>query len=189
MITWLIPAAVAAVLLLWAVGARSRLRRLRRHVHHAFDAIEPALHQQHELACRLVADATPLLRPRHVDALADLTAACDRAESATETMRLRPLASNAVQALGQVQAELARALATLEFALATALPAPAAPSLAALQGELRDAQGALLDHAKTYNEAVGAHNRALREVPTAWLGRALRWRPLLALDLGPRPVR
>jgi hypothetical protein len=186
-ITWLIPAAVLAVLLLWVVGARSRLRQLRRHVHHAFEAIEPVLHQQHELACRLAADATPVLRPRHGDALTDLAAVCDRAESATEALRLRPLAFNAVQALGQVQAELARALATLEFALATTPGAPS--SLAALQGELRDAQEALLDHAKTYNEAVGAHNRALREVPTAWLGLALRWRPLRELDLGPRPVR
>lgn len=164
--------AFLVVLLLWVVGARNRLTRLRQDMAQAFSPMELQLRKRHAVARHLAEQALQQgAVPREV---AESVRAC--ATQAALTLQGASDSRNRPDAL--------RRLGTAEELLAAALPAlmqategHAEPHLADLHHRLAQIH-APLDYARmAYNATVQTHNAALRVFPTTLVATTFRFPP------------
>ncbi len=150
------PALLAAVAVLWALGAYNRLVRLRNAIHGAWAALDDALHRRDELlpprlAARRAAD------PAAADAASAALAAL---RSAAEAMRARPLEAARGEALSRAEERLHAALA----GVIDRVPAdPEAPD------DWHANEQRLAFARQAFNAAVDAYNAALAQFPTRLL--------------------
>ena len=152
-------AAVAAVLLFWAVGAHNRLVGLRNTLVGRFVPVGEQLQLRHALLLQQLELLTPLLAsagPR-LDAL---RAACQQAEAACLHAKVRPGAPGAITSLRLADDILTEARARL--------PVQAAPGsgLTELNAQISLVDSAFSFARAQFNEAVLAYNAARGQFPT-----------------------
>ena len=170
----LLAAAVAAVLVLWVLGAHNRLMQLRNAIHAAWGQIDEQLRRRREHLPPLLAALREPLAAESAT-LDAVQAALERQLAAAEALRARPTAGEAVGALARAEAELASTVARL-LALLDQQPAQRQrDEVGAALRELHDADLRLAFARQWFNDAVDAYNGALQQFPTRLL------RPLLGL--------
>ena len=164
-----------AVLLFWAIGARSRLARLRKQLEKNFAALDALMTR--ELAWMqscLPADvpgsgASAVLHDESQTALLRLWAACEQLAAALAQTRQDPGAAAAIEGL-------AAAHQTLNAAWQRAVPALAGPEPDTTPAQLDERRTRLLHQSlplrEAFNAAVLTYNRALAQFPVNWLARA-----------------
>lgn len=160
MLTWIVPA-LAAALLLWAIVAFNRLVRLRNQMRNAWADIDVQLTRRHDLVPQLVAAVKGYVG--HEQAV--LTAVTQlRAEAQAQQAspaRLFPIESALEQALTRL------------FALQEAYPdLKASDNFLKLQTALVEVEDHLQYARRYYNGAVRDHNDAVQRVPDLVIARA-----------------
>ena len=176
-------AAVAAVLLFWAVGAYNRLMRLRAEANTAFAALEAELSKQVALVreCLPPLEATqPASLEDGVSFWAGLHGAAAQFAASLAAARARPLEPDGIAALSAAQDVLAMAWERAERDDAHDLAGARLPESVTT----RRVQLVLQTHAATdqFDRAVGRYNEAIAQFPAvllAWLfgfkpGRSVR---------------
>lgn len=178
--TELAPALVAAVLVLWMLGAHNRLVRLRNAIHTAWSQIDEQLRRRREALPGLVAALRePLLGEQHT--LDAVQAALGEQLAAAEALRAGPVAAERTADFVRTDSLLASAIARL-LALLDQQPAlRERQDVAAALRELHDVDLRLAFARQWFNDAVDAYNAALLQFPTRLLRRlfgfstASRW--------------
>jgi LemA protein len=153
----IIGAAVAAVLLFWALGAYNRLVRLRAAIVRQFVPVDEQFRQRHALLLQLVDALAPVL-PNATDRLDALRAACQQVEAACAHAKLRPGAVGAITSLRLADDILTEARARLPV-----------QALADLNAQLAASDATLAFARRQFGEAVGEYNRAVTQFPTLLL--------------------
>jgi LemA protein len=158
----IIGAAIAAVLLFWALGAYNRLVRLRAAIVRQFAPVDEQFRQRHALLLQLIDALAPAL-PNASDRLDALRAACQQVEAACAHAKLRPGTVGATTSLRLADDILTEARARL--------PVQAAPGLdlAELNAQLAASDATLAFARRQFDEAVGEYNRAVKQFPTLLL--------------------
>ncbi|MCU0930027.1 MAG: LemA family protein [Burkholderiaceae bacterium] len=174
----LAPALVAAVLVLWALGAHNRLVRLRNAIRAAWEQIDESLRRRHEALPALLAALREPLAAEHptLDAVADALA---QQRVATDALRATPVGAETaafLRADGVLASSIARLLALLDQQPALR----ERDDVAAWLRELHDSDLRLAFARQAFNDAVDAYNAALAQFPTRLL------RPLFGFVAGRR---
>lgn len=177
----LVAAVVVTVLLLWAVGARRRMQRLRRDARRAFDALGGMLDAQHQWIRRWCAPPRADHRPApRLEAwLRLLGASVEQAGLALQRLSRNPLDAAAMDGLYQAR----RALRAAWLAGADHVPPPADGAAPAWPPE--DWIGLVHQEvplAAAFNAQVAAYNAAVSQFPALLLAAALRYRRARTLD-------
>lgn len=174
-----------AVLLFWLLGAHNRLMRLRQAARTAFLPLVGQLRQRHAVAHAL-AEASRQL-PGLDGGLADaLVAAARSASELSDQAQSRPLKGQALQQLGDGEAELGEQLDRLTLALQDLTsgegPMPAVSELLRQRDAL---QPQIAVSREVYHRAVQAYNEALAVFPTTLAAALLRFQSMPELPLAP----
>jgi LemA protein len=178
--TALVPALVAAVLVLWMLGAYNRLVRQHNLIHHASTQIDEQLRRRAEaLPALLHALHAPLAGERAaLEAVADAAA---QQQAATAAWRGSPTDDVRTGALARSDAVLASAVQRL-LALLDQQPVLRELVQVALPlRELHDADLRLAFARQAFNDAVDVYNAALEQFPTRLLRRAFGLRAAVRL--------
>lgn len=160
-----VSALVGVAGLTWAILLHNRLVALENATERAWANVDVALRQRSD-EVRSLASAVQAYAA-HEKALFD------------EVARVRAtLASDAApprkaQADATLTSDVTRLVAVAE----SYPPLRANESFLALQRRIRALEDILADRRAYYNESVTVYNTRIREVPDAWLARALRFRP------------
>ena len=188
----MIGLAVQVVLILlpvfWAIGARTRLGRLRRLVREAYLPLEHLLCERHDRLCALAVDVAPALR-EEAEMINALTAACEQAGVAAAAARVQPTDAPLMQAVNEAERTVNQGFAPLLRAI------EARPRIARdreVRRQRADVQAAAANTAfarERFNEAMNAYNQAVTEVPTHVLAWCFRMRPGVVLQGGPPLAR
>lgn len=188
----MIGLAVQVVLVLlpvfWAIGARTRLGRLRKRVREAYLPLEHLLCERHDRLCALAVDVAPALR-EEAEMINALTAACEQAGVAAVAARAQPCDAELMQAVNEAERTVNQGFAPLLRAI------EARPRIARdreVRRQRADVQAAAANTAfarERFNEAVHAYNQAVTEVPTHVLAWCFRMRPGVVLQGGPALAR
>lgn len=174
----LAPALVAAVLVLWMLGAHNRLVRLRNAILGAWAQFDEPLRRRHEALPALLSALREPLAAEHrtLDAVADALA---QQRAAAEALRTKPVGAETtafLRADGLLASAIARLLALLDQQPALR----ARDDIAASLRELHDSDLRLAFARQAFNDAVDAYNAALAQFPTRLL------RPLFGFVVGQR---
>lgn len=175
--------ALALVLLLWAIGARSRLGRLRTRVREAYIPLEQLVCQRHDRLCALAVDVGPALRDQ-TERIHALTAACEHASVAAQAVRARAWDARRLQAYEEAERAVNQAFAGLLRAIEGQPRVANDRQVRRQRGELQGTQSAAAFARDRFNETIAQYNDALAVVPTRWLAWLLRMRPGLVLKGG-----
>lgn len=171
----LMMAVVVTVLLLWAVGARRRMQRLRRDARRAFEALDDMLDAQHQWIKRWCAPPRADHRPPAPleNWLRLLSASVEQAGLALQRLRRNPLDAAAMDGLYQAR----RALQAAWLAGADRAPAPADGVAPVWPPE--DWVGLVHQEvplAAAFNARVATYNAAVSQFPALLLAILLRYR-------------
>lgn len=163
-----VPALLAAVLVLWALGAYNRLVRLRNAIHAAWSQIDEQLRRRRDALPRLAEALRGPLAAEHrtLDAVLD---AQRQAQAAAEATGARPLDAPAVEAFARHDAVLASAVERLLALLAQHPALRERDDIGASLRELHDSDLRLAFARQWFNDAVDAYNVALAQFPTRLL--------------------
>ena len=158
----IVAAAVAVLLVLWAVGAYNRLVRLRAAIVRQFAPVDAQFQLRHTQLLQLLDALAPALAnaaPR----IEALRAACVQVEAACAHARVRPGAAGAITSLRLADAILGEARSRL--------PVPSTPGseLAALNAQLQATDATLAFARKQFDAAVIDYNHAVHQFPTLLL--------------------
>ena len=165
---------VAALLLFWAVGAYTRLVRLRGEIVRRFVPVDEQFRLRHALLLQLLEALAPVLAnaaPR-IDAL---RAACRQVEAACAHASVRPGAAGAITSLRLADEILGEARARL--------PVQSTPGseLAGLNAQRQARDPTLAFARRPFDEAVMEYNRAVKQFPTVLLVRLFGFRSAATL--------
>lgn len=164
----LVPALVAAVAVLWMLGAYNRLVRLRNAIHGAWAQIDEQLHRRREALPGLLAALREPLAAEHrtLDAVQDAVA---QQQVAADAVRAKAVASGPPTALARAEGVLASAIERL-LALLDQQPAlRARDDIGSWLRELHDCDLRLAFARQAFNDAVDTYNAALGQFPTRLL--------------------
>lgn len=173
----------ALVLLLWGIGARSRLARLRTHVREAYIPLEQLVCQRHDRLCALAIDVGPALREQ-TERIHELTAACEHASVAAQDVRVRAWDARRLKAYEDAERAVNQAFAGLLRAIESQPRVANDRQVRRQRTELQSTQSAIAFARDRFNESIGHYNDALAIAPTRWLAWLLRMRPGLVLKGG-----
>lgn len=175
------------IVMLWAVGAYSRLQRLRADIVSAFANLDTQLRRRHEVVPRLHQQLRPLQPSAHDD-LERLLAASNQVMAATQLVKGHPHQSGPIQACNMAEDVFQAA----HLALVEAVSAPDegwgdAP-VPALLDELEVADNQARFARGLFNDATAAHNEAIHLWPTRILARVMGFHPAASLHLLPSRI-
>jgi LemA protein len=177
--TEIAPALVAAVLVLWMLGAYNRLVRLRNAIHTAWSQIDEQLRRRREALPALVAALREPLADEHrtLDAVQE---ALGHQQAAAEAVRAKPLAGDRTTSFTRADGVLASAIARLLALLDQRAGLRERQDVAAALRELHDVDLRVAFARHAFNDAVDAYNAALAQFPTRLL------RPLFGFSTAAR---
>lgn len=171
-----IAAALAALIVLWAVGSLRRIRRLRRRAHAAFAALDAILTEQHRwvhvTAHRLPGTAAT---PQMYGWRQRLRASGEQAACVQQQLQRQPLDAAAMASLHQARLVLHAVLAAGAEHVAAADDAAAVPPSWPPEPWTKLAHQEL-PLATAFNEALASYNAAVSQFPTWLVAAPLRYR-------------
>lgn len=185
--------ATAVLLVLWGIGAHNRLVRLRSALTQAWAPLDAQISRRHALALEIVAvlDAPQAEEPAGDEivraALQTLDAAARQAVAATAHARLRASAAGALQSLSLAEQVLSGALRPVPVLIDAAGGATEETGFLGrtedLWRRLQEIQAQTRFVRVAFNDAVGAYNAAIDEMPTRLLAGPFGFRPAAALQV------
>lgn len=161
---------VAAVLVLWMLGAYNRLVRLRGDILLAWQAIDEPLRRRRDVLPLLVQALRGPLAAESA-ALDAVLAAQSAAQDAADAVRAAPVEARAAQAWAHADAHLVSALARLQSLLEQHPELAAQADVAGWRRDLAGVEAGLQFGRQLFNAAVERHNEALLQFPTRLLRR------------------
>lgn len=177
MTTHLILAALALLIVFWAVGAYQRLGRQRARCIAAFAKADAQLPPRHELVPRLVETAGAYMKDER-GALETVIAACNEAIAAHAKAGGNAFDIRAVQRMGTAEHALETALADM-FALAQRYPELQSDrNMQQLCDELQALESKIGFARQVYNEAASHYNAARAQFPSSVVAVAFAFRPV-----------
>lgn len=168
---------VAAVGLLWMVGAYNRLMALRNAVLQAWQPAHAALQQRHAAFAPLLEALREPLAPEH-RALELWLLHHTEAARALTALAAQPLQAQAASALVAAEAQLAPSTSRTMALLDSQFELRQRPELRALLGTWQQAEAQLAFGRQLFNTAAEAHDRALLQWPTRLLVRVFSLAPV-----------
>ncbi|MEY4766983.1 MAG: hypothetical protein RI907_3656 [Pseudomonadota bacterium] len=178
---------LGGVLLLWAVGAYSRLQKLRGDIQAAFANLDTQLQRRHGVVPAVQATLRPLLPHTH-DALERLQAASSQVMAATQLVKGHPHQSGPIQACSMAEDLFQEAHARLVEAVSACDLQDEATSVNALLDELQQADNQARFARGLHNDAAAAFNEAAALWPTRALARLAGLQPAASLALSPSRI-
>ena len=164
----LLPWALLAVLVFWAVGAYNRLVGLRAVIRRRFGPIDQQLAARSVLLLQLIDGLAhePEVAAHDLEAL---RAARSQANSALDVARARPSSAESIKALRVAMQILVEARKRLTGV-------PKAPEHQPLVAELAACDNALRFAQDQFNDAVQEYNAAVSQFPTGLLATVFQFR-------------
>lgn len=156
---------LAALLLFWGIGAYNRLMSLRNAIATAFVRLDEHMTARALMCSRLIALLRPLL-PSEQATFDTLEAAQAEAQSAAQSVRARPHASDPVASLAVASALQAAALTRLMSMLEHHAGLREDEALYALVDELKLIERQRSFARQVFNQAVSVYNTAVTQFPT-----------------------
>lgn len=175
-VSWLLRAALLAVLLFWIVGAYNRLMRHRHALAQAWGQIDELLSRR---AAALEALMAPLAQPLADEAgsLQALLQAQERQQQAARAVRLRPTHAEALQAWAQAEAGLASPMARVQALLDQHPELAGSEAVKPPRQQLQELVARLGYARQVFNDAADVYNQAVEEFPTRLLMPLFGMRP------------
>jgi len=168
-------AAVALVLMVYAVMLYNGLVTVKNNVARAWANIDVLLKQRHDELPRLV-EVCKAYRDFEHDTLVQVTEARSRVARAREAMD--------VAALGPAEAALRVGVARV-FALAERYPdLKANANFMRLQHRITELENAIADRRELYNDSVNINNTRIEQFPDVLVARSFRFRERRLLEFG-----
>lgn len=164
----LVLGVLAALLVLWALGAYNRLTRLRGVILAAWGQIDEQLKRRRDMLPALVETLRAPLQAE-APALDAVLEAQTQLQAAADTVRARPLAAERLEALLRAHNRHASALARLLALLDQHPELRQRPDIGDWLRELHDADRRQTIARHNFNDAVQAYNAALQQFPTRLL--------------------
>jgi LemA protein len=182
---WLL--ALGAVLLFWAVGAYSRLQRLRAGIPAAFAHLDKQVRRRHDILPKLHATVRPQLPAAH-DTLERVLAASSQVVAATDLVKNHPHQSGALHSCSMAEDVFQDSHARLHTLLAEQGDALQGRELDGLLEELLLADNQARFARSLFNQATLAYNSATVLWPTRLLARTFGFGRAAQLQASPSRV-
>ena len=174
--------AFTILLLCWGVGAHNRLVRLRNAIANAFAQMDVHLKRRYEQVATLVEGAKQYLQLEQ-STLVAVIHACNKAQTASDAMRSRPLQADAVTALASAEQSLRGELEQF-FAVFEAHPALMADqAVGDLIAEITSTGNKIGFAHQAYKDAVLDYNNAQGQFPAFLVARMFSFEPSAILQL------
>lgn len=176
MITMIIPASLALLVLFWAVGAYKRLVRSRSRSRNAFAQLNAQLKQRNALIQDFVEVAKAGMEQER-DALEALASACSDALGASAKAAGSTSDADAMRQMAAAEGAVSASLAS---ALALAASCPELKSnddMMQLGEELAGVQGRIAFAHQVYNDSVMQYNASLEQFPGSIIATVFAFRP------------
>eukprot|EP01032_Pedospumella_encystans_P013634 gene13634-15685_t len=172
---------VLAVLVFWAVGAHNRLVRLRGEVVRQWSSVDAVwlrllVRLQGGLAARQV-----LASDGETQDLQQIQTICDDLLEALTQARLQPLDEDSQKQVVSQHLKLVAAIRLMQQTVQESIR----PDLDIALNRMRQTLPAALI---PYHVAVLAYNEALSMRPASWLGKRLKFKPAIRMDLSLSPL-
>ena len=169
------------MLLFWAVGAYTRLVRLKNVIANAFGQIDVQLKRRYDLIPNLVVAAKKYLQHER-ETLEAVTMARNQALAASDVARSRPTHAPEVKGLALAEQALDGSLARL-FAVAEAYPElKADATIRELSEELSSTENKVAFARQGYNDSVLDYNNAQAQFPALLIARLFGFAPSALLQ-------
>ncbi len=179
--------ALGVVLLFWAVGAYSRLQRLRAGIPAAFAHLDKQVRRRHDILPKLHANVRPQLPSAH-DTLERVMAASNQVVAATDLVKGHPHQSGPLHSCSMAEDVFQASHAQLHAVLAEQGDALQGPELDSLVEELLLADNQARFARSLFNQATQAYNSATAMWPTRLLARSFGFGWAAPLQLSPSRV-
>ena len=160
----------AALFVLWALGAYSRLTGLRTDLAQAYGQLHAHLKRRDELLGEFMSFGQAHGVNREL--LERVSAARAQAVAASELVRGKPLLPGAMERLSMAQAMLATAVVRLRQALEQDPELSLQAPWQTLQEEWRGVASKGAYAREAYNDQASRYNQAVEQFPARWLARA-----------------
>ena len=172
---------LAALLVIWMVGAYNRLVRFKNIIANAFGQIDVQLKRRYDLIPNLVEAAKKYLIHERETLEAVITAR-NQAKSASDTARSRPTNALAMTTLAVAEQALSSSLGQL-FALNEAYPElKADETIRDLSEELTSTENKVTFARQAFNDAVLDYNNAQGQFPAVLVARLFSFAPSAMLQ-------
>jgi LemA protein len=182
---------LCALLLLWAVGAYTRLVRLRNDIAHAFGLVDEQLNRRLERLLELAEQSRRHL-PHERDSIERVLAARAQLKAAADLVRVRPLDASRIQSLDMAEATLASALQRLDLALQQSPSCATDDALQAALDATRQANQKAAYAQQFFNDVAQKHNEAVDSPPASLIAALFGFSPSAVLQSqvhSPQPDR
>ncbi len=165
MTTLLVIAAIAVILIFWAVAIYNRLVTLKNRFQNAFAQIEVQLKRRYDLIPNLVEVAKGYLKHER-ETLESVTQARNVAASAASAAAANPSSAAAMQDLMGAEAALGGALSRLLVTVEAYPDLKANQNMMSLQEELASTENKVAFSRQAFNDAVMGYNTKRETFPT-----------------------